>query len=56
MRPLEAQCRFRPGRLSQEAGKGRDACEELNTAVSMFREMGMHFWLEKAESALSKAL
>ena len=27
--------------------------EELTAAMTMYREMGMDFWLEKAEEALS---
>ncbi len=27
-------------------------CKHLTTAVAMYREMGMDFWLEKAEAAL----
>ena len=52
MRPLEAHCRFALGERAKKAGEKRGATEQLKTAVSMFREMGMQFPLEKAESAL----
>ena len=54
MRPLEAQCQFALGELAKKAGEQRGAQEQFGTAVSMFREMGMQFWLEKAESALKE--
>jgi len=37
--------------IAKKAGKKRDAREELLTASSMFRGMGMQLWLNKAESA-----
>lgn len=32
--------------------KREQAQEHLTTATTMFREMGMRFWLEKAETEL----
>ena len=52
MRPLQAQCHFALGELAKKAGEKPGAQEQLSTAVSMFREMGMQSWLEKAESVL----
>ena len=52
MRPLEAQCHFALGELAEKIGEKRDAHEQFSAAVSMFREMGMQFPLEKAEAAL----
>jgi tetratricopeptide (TPR) repeat protein len=52
MRPLQAQCHCALGELAKTAGGKREASEQFGTAVAMFREMGMQFWLEKAESAL----
>jgi tetratricopeptide (TPR) repeat protein len=49
MRPLEAQCHFALGELAKNAGEKQGAREHFRTAVSMFREMGMQSWLEKAE-------
>ena len=56
MRPLEAQCHFALGELATKAGEKRGAQEQFGTALSMFREMGMQFPLEKAESALKDLL
>lgn len=50
-RPLEAQCYLALGELAKRAGHRQDAQHHLKTAVSMFSEMGMTFWLEKAEAA-----
>ena len=54
MQPLQAQCHYALGELARKAGEKRGAREQFSTAVSMFREMGMQFWLEKAESALKE--
>ena len=50
MRPLVAHCRLSLGRLHGRAGDRQVAMEHLTTARSMFHEMGMQFWLEKADS------
>jgi tetratricopeptide (TPR) repeat protein len=50
MRPLIAQCHLALGFLP--AGAAQESRAHLETALTMFREMGMQFWLEKAESAL----
>jgi len=52
MRPLLAQCHLALGELSRNAGQGQEAQQHLTIGVTMFREMGMQFWLEKADSAL----
>jgi tetratricopeptide (TPR) repeat protein len=49
MRPLVAHCHLGLGRLSRRAGKRQEAQEHLTTATTMYREMGMTYWLEKAE-------
>ena len=51
MRPLEAQCHFALGELAKKAGETRGAQEQLEKAASMFRDMGMQSWLEKADAA-----
>jgi tetratricopeptide (TPR) repeat protein len=51
MRPLVAHCRFSLGKLHRRAGDRR-AAELLATAMSLFHEMGMRFWLEKAEAEM----
>ena len=51
MRPLVAHCHFGLGKLYSRTGDGAKAEEHLSTATTMYREMGMDFWLEKAEAA-----
>jgi tetratricopeptide (TPR) repeat protein len=48
MRPLIAHCHRSLGKLYQRI-KARHAQEHLTTAVTMYREMGMTYWLEQAE-------
>jgi hypothetical protein len=48
MRPLVAHCHLGLGRLYRRIGKREPAREHLATATTMYREMGMAFWLEKA--------
>jgi tetratricopeptide (TPR) repeat protein len=55
MRPLVAHCHLGLGKLSRRTGKRQQAKEHLTTATTMYREMGMRFWLEQAE-AESKGL
>jgi tetratricopeptide (TPR) repeat protein len=52
MRPLIAQCHLGLGKLYRRTGKQKQTKEHLNTATTMFREMEMEFWLEKAETEL----
>jgi hypothetical protein len=47
MRPLVAHCHLGLGKLYRRSGKGREADEHLRTATTMYREMGMTYWLEK---------
>src|SRR5262249_193004 len=48
MRPLVAHCHLDLGRLYRGTGDQVKAQEHLTTATTMYREMGMTFWLEKA--------
>jgi hypothetical protein len=50
MRPLLAHCHFGLGKLYRRTGKREQAQEHLTTATTMYREMGMTYWLEKAET------
>src|SRR6266481_4905101 len=50
MRPLEARCHLGLGGLYRRTGEGGLAVDHLTTARSMFREMSMRYWLEKAEA------
>jgi class 3 adenylate cyclase/tetratricopeptide (TPR) repeat protein len=52
MRPLVAHCHLGLGKLYRRTGPRAKAEEQLTTAATMYREMAMTFWLEKAEAAL----
>ena len=52
MRPLQGQCHLGLGLLSTRSNDAAPSRKELSTAATMFREMDMQFWLEKAESGL----
>ena len=54
MRPLVAHCHFGLGKLSRRTGKREQAQEHLTTATTMYREMGMTYWLERAESEMKE--
>jgi len=49
MRPLVAHCHLGLGKLHARTGQRQGAQEHLRTAAAMYREMGMRFWLERAE-------
>jgi class 3 adenylate cyclase/tetratricopeptide (TPR) repeat protein len=50
MRPLVAHCHLGLGKLYRRTDKREQARERLATATTMYREMGMTYWLEKAEA------
>ncbi len=50
MRPLMAHCHLGLGKLSRRTDDSVKAQEHLTTAATMYREMDMGFWLEKAEA------
>jgi class 3 adenylate cyclase/tetratricopeptide (TPR) repeat protein len=52
MRPLLAHCHVSLGKLMRQAGKPEQALEHLTKATTMWREMDMRFWLEKAEAEM----
>jgi tetratricopeptide (TPR) repeat protein len=52
MRPLVAHCHLGLGTLYRRTSDQAKAHEHLTTAVTMYREMGMPFWLEKADAEL----
>ena len=52
MRPLVAHCHLGLGKLSARTDKRQEAQEHLTTATTMYREMGMQFWLEQAEAEM----
>jgi len=49
MRPLVAHCHLGLGKLSRRTGQRERSQEHLTTATTMYREMGMTYWLEQAE-------
>jgi NAD(P)-dependent dehydrogenase (short-subunit alcohol dehydrogenase family) len=53
MRPLIAHCHLGLGKLYRRTGKREQAQEHLTTATTMYREMGMTYWLEQAEAELN---
>jgi len=55
MRSLVAHCHFSLGRLYRCTGDQPQAWEHLATATTMFREMGLTYWLEQAEAESEKA-
>jgi class 3 adenylate cyclase/tetratricopeptide (TPR) repeat protein len=52
MRPLAAHCHLGLAKLYYRTDKRDQAQGHLATAVTMYREMGMRFWLEKAEAEM----
>src|SRR5438093_4371 len=48
MRPHIAHCHLGLGKLYRRTGKREQAREHLTTATTMYREMDMSYWLEKA--------
>ena len=52
MRPLAARCHLGLGKLYRRTGKRQEAQEHLGTAITMYREMDMPFWLEPAEAEM----
>ena len=52
MRPLVAHCHLGLGKLERRTGRNEQAREHLVAALTMYREMGMRFWLEQAEAEI----
>ena len=55
MRPLVAHCHLGLGKLYRRTDKRDQAQEHLGTATTMYREMDMRFWLEKAEAEMRES-
>jgi class 3 adenylate cyclase/tetratricopeptide (TPR) repeat protein len=53
MRPLQAHCHRGLGILYSQTGQSEQARAELTTAIEMYRDMEMTFWLPEAEAALA---
>jgi hypothetical protein len=56
MRPLIAHCHLGLGKLYRRTGKREQARDALTTATTMYREMGMTYWLEQAETEAKECL
>jgi tetratricopeptide (TPR) repeat protein len=54
MRPLVAHCHLGLGKLYRRTGDEAKAKEHLTTATTMYRDMDMRFWLEKADAELGR--
>ena len=51
-RPLVAHCRLSLARLCRRTGKREQAQQHVATATTMYRDMGMTYWLEQAEAEI----
>jgi tetratricopeptide (TPR) repeat protein len=56
MRPLQAHCHLDLGMLSVKTGQREQARTELSTAIELYRDMDMTFWLPQAEAALAQVV
>jgi hypothetical protein len=54
MRPLVAHCHLGLGKLSRRTPRRAQAQEHLATAMRMYRDMDMWFWLEQVETELGR--
>jgi tetratricopeptide (TPR) repeat protein len=54
MRPLQAHCHLGLGTLYAKTGQQAHAHAELTSAIEMYRDMEMTFWLPQAEAALTQ--
>ena len=52
MRPLVAHCYRGLGELYRRTGEVSNADQHLATAATMYREMGMRFWLEETDAEI----
>jgi tetratricopeptide (TPR) repeat protein len=53
MRPLQAHCHRGLGTLYSQTGQLEQSRAELSTAIEMYRNMEMTFWLPETEAALA---
>jgi class 3 adenylate cyclase/tetratricopeptide (TPR) repeat protein len=54
MRPLVAHCHLGLSKLYQRTGRTEQAREHRTISISMYREMGMQFYLDQAETEAHK--
>jgi len=55
LKPRYAEGYLVLGELLAEAGRISEAREKLEKAESMFREMGMRYWLTKTQEVLERS-
>ena len=56
MRPLQAHCQRGLGTLYARQGQRQQARAALATAIDLYRDMEMTFWLPQAEAALARVV
>jgi tetratricopeptide (TPR) repeat protein len=54
MRPLQAHCHRGLGTLYAATGQQEQARTALSTAIALYRDMEMTFWLPQTEAALAQ--
>ena len=54
MRPLQGHCHRGLGTLYATTGQTDQARADLSTAMAMYQEMDMTFWLPQTEAALAQ--
>ena len=54
MRPLQAHCYCGLGALYAVAGQREQARTALSTAMALYRDMVMTFWMPQTEAALAQ--
>jgi class 3 adenylate cyclase/tetratricopeptide (TPR) repeat protein len=54
MRLLMAHCHLGLGKLYRRTGKQQEAQEHVATATTMYRDMGITYWLEQAEAEMRR--
>ncbi len=54
MRPLQAHCHRELGALYQQTGQSEQTHAELSTAIDMYRDMQMTFWLPETEAVVAQ--
>jgi class 3 adenylate cyclase/tetratricopeptide (TPR) repeat protein len=52
MRPLVAHCHLGLGKLYRRAGPHTQAQKHIRTAITMYGDIGMTYWLEQAEAEM----